>query len=804
MYKLITIIGVVVSLLTIQLTHSQSDFHYLGSCNHQGRPNYLGDLGTVNFGKRITCALPDNYPVSRYHSNYLAETVPSDIHLTEAGDVWITFYSEDTHYRNTLAFYTYDSRVPLTTKPSSLTVVFHNVSQDNNVLHKGDNVFLGHFPANTNIGFALIRDGFHNGIIHKSNPICYTSPQLNPHKRKCSVLLCDEAQVSVLGFEDKEENTAECDGDYNDLIFYITTVPKKASLCSTCPCTYSCDDVTSGGNGGLESEGTLATAIATRQYQRAKTGIDIPEDVRFSEPKAGLLTRGDLELEQFIPEQPFTLQKVKSLVTSPKDLIGLTNAQKIVSVDYSDEVSQERVAAVLSTKTAGKVYDHTKAICDRLMGATIIDLEKVLIDDISFIRSTLKRENGHNEYVICFSVGKDQVNSKSASIISRWALDEYPEKAEYYNYQVWAESPHLVQKLTEEILAKLKNNYTLQSLEGTKLPEVYAKRGSYEQGMLTLDLVNHVNAKSLRISGRIASTETVSSSNFTKQITLSGAEAEQVQIYIGNLFNVGFELRNDKTTGYDGLYLSDGAWALDYDKNLTTIDKFDVAVGVPTVSSSQFFTVERDPVLKGSSKDYINVFRSLRPSGLSKNLSDFSTFSFKAEGTGIAEVILVKSTIKDWSKQYRTEIALFDKQQQYDLPFSSFSNGTKDKLKADDISHIVFTLNDKNATPKSFELRLENVQFNNKKVATINSDQTLTVFPNPVTAKTEIGFNLTERSMAYFTLSNAQGQTVISKTQEFVKGTNRLTLDLSQLPTGIYIASVVTAKGKMMGKIIVD
>jgi hypothetical protein len=50
--------------------------------------------------------------------------------------------------------------------------------------------------------------------------------------------------------------------------------------------------------------------------------------------------------------------------STPTDLLELTNATEVLSVDYFD--GNERQAVCLVTKTDGEVYSHTKSICDRV------------------------------------------------------------------------------------------------------------------------------------------------------------------------------------------------------------------------------------------------------------------------------------------------------------------------------------------------------------------------------------------------------------------------------------------------------
>jgi Domain of unknown function (DUF4114)/Secretion system C-terminal sorting domain len=801
----------IIALLIVQLCFAQNTtFQYLGTFNSSGRPNYLvtpGDVVPADMMARINNSLPENYPVPTYHPEYLSTGVQSDIVVTALSEVWITFVDEGAGYQNTLAFYTYNTATPPTTKPTTLQVAFPNLSKDNNILVKGDKVLLGRFPAGTSIGFAIIANGFQNGGVTKGYATFYSNPNFNPETtaalRKHSVLLNDATGAKIIGFEDLDRGSSGCDNDFNDAVFYATA--SVVTPCVTCPSTVGTGSgVGSGNSGGLESDGCLASAIAGRNFQRAKTSAlsyDNPDVMQqFTASTGNLAVRNDVELEQFVPEQPFYAQPVTAYISTPKDLLGVTNAQKVLSVDYFDDATKERLAAVLTTKTANKVYDHTKVICDRLTGSTLLRTEKIQIDNIPFIRSTLVREDGKFEYAICFSMSKE--SSTNATITSRWAIDEYLVSQSYYNYQVWAEAPHLAQRVVEEILIKLKAQYTLSSTEGENLPQLFVKKGSYDNGLLTLSIYNPIEAKSLTINGNSTYTETGERIDFTKKIALTGKVEETIQVNVGTVFDMGFTIRNDVSNDYDALYFADGAWGLEYDKTKTSVSKYTVAMTSP-VLINDIFTVERNPTIKGQTTDYISLFRSLRPAGVAANISKFTNLSFVGYGEGVAEIVLMKASIKDWSKQYRAEVSLFDEKQQYNLPLSIFSNGTGETLKADDITHIVVTLNNNTKETKYFEIGLDNVQFNNKKGVTISNKESLTAYPNPATTQTTIAFNMSERSMAFFSLSNAQGQTMMENKGEFAKGTTYMPLDLAGLPSGIYVATVTTATSKMMTKVLI-
>jgi Domain of unknown function (DUF4114) len=257
----LTLLAIVGSL---QFSFAQVNVNYLGTFQPNGRPDYLlnpDDNISETFANRIQASLPDNFSVPQYYPQYLSQGVPSDIHLCEASDVWVTFFSESSLKKNTLAFYTYNTTNPLTIPPTSLRIVLPNASQEAGVLRAGNKVYLGKFPANTSIGFALLVDCFNTGQVNLSTTIFYSTPQLNrlnidPFKKQ-SVLLCDELGARIFGFEETQRGTNNSDDDFNDLIFYVSTAPNLTVNCSSCVFTVNAGGVDGGTNSGLESEGSL-------------------------------------------------------------------------------------------------------------------------------------------------------------------------------------------------------------------------------------------------------------------------------------------------------------------------------------------------------------------------------------------------------------------------------------------------------------------------------------------------------------------------------------------------------------------
>jgi Domain of unknown function (DUF4114)/Secretion system C-terminal sorting domain len=798
-------------LFTFQTGLAQT-FTTIGKYNKFGKPNYLdqpGDAISSTFLTRIQSSLPEYYPVPTYHPEYLLDKNTHDIKLKDTADVWITFVDEGAGYNNTLTYYTYDLASPPTVKPTSLKVIFPNLTLDNAILKRGDKVFLGRFPKGKGIGFALIADGFRNETVTTGYNIFYSNPAFNPEadatKRRHSVLLMDSTQKIVLGFEDLRRDDASSDQDFNDAVFYVTAKSVGAAFGSFPITVGSIATVTSGNQGGLESDGCLASAIANRNFKRSKTptvSYENPEELQaFKEVKKGALQiRGDVELEQYIPENPF-LQPSKAMISTPSDLIGITNAKKVLSVDYFDVATDNRLAAVLTTKTESKVYDHTKTICDRLVGSTLVNTENIMIENMPFIRSTLLREDGALEYTICFSVCKD--NATSVTFVSRWGLDEYPSQPTFFNYQVWAQAPHISQKIVEEIIAKFRGQFAnINTATEGKIPSVYVRNGFYDNGFLTLSIYNPTQAKSLIINGNSAPTETLERLPFNHKVTLNGEEEETVKIFVGSVFDMGFSLKADNSTAADALYFADGVWGIDYNKNASKIDKFDVNNTIPT-NETGLYTLERDPILRGQVKDYVSMFRTLRPAATATNVSNFKNLSFTGSGTEVVEVTLIKKSVTDWSKQYRTEVRLENEAKSFNIALADFSNGTNEPLIADDLTSIVFTVKGDGQNVKTFEMNLQNVAFDNKDYKKVTLTDGIAVSPNPVEDVANVNFKLEERGTALITLSNVNGQTMMTKNEVFAKGNNNVKLDMTNYPSGIYILNISSAKGTLKSKIVI-
>lgn len=214
----------------------------LGTWNSLGVPNYLerqNDVISSSLLSNINASLPEGRPVPTYHDEYLVQGRDTNIRLSAAATVWVTFVHEGAGWTNSLGFYSH----PLGSPPASAaaitnpTIIFPNVSYQGSGggLRSGNKVKLGDFAANTELGWFLVAQGWSSSTVQNKTYTVYSNPALNPEAdarlRQHNVLLNDAANsVVLMSFEDIRRDYTSCDNDFNDAVFYVTVSPYSAVI----------------------------------------------------------------------------------------------------------------------------------------------------------------------------------------------------------------------------------------------------------------------------------------------------------------------------------------------------------------------------------------------------------------------------------------------------------------------------------------------------------------------------------------------------------------------------------------------
>ena len=216
------------------------ELNFLGSWNTYGVPNYLvspGDNITSDFLVDINSILTEGQSASANHPEYFANNLNQSIYLLETADIWITFVSEGSGDRNTLAYYTFDKNNPPEEEGdiTECTIIFPNASFNGSKggLYSGDKVHLGQFPAGTSIGWLLIIDAFNDkdNDVEEGDEYLFSHKVLNelsdsPYQQHVVMIEDLTRERFIISFEEKER--PKKDQDFNDNIFYATVSPSSA------------------------------------------------------------------------------------------------------------------------------------------------------------------------------------------------------------------------------------------------------------------------------------------------------------------------------------------------------------------------------------------------------------------------------------------------------------------------------------------------------------------------------------------------------------------------------------------------
>lgn len=796
------------------LSHAQN-YNYLGSFTSNGTPLYLEeddvvDQATLN---AVALALPEGFPVPDYNPQYISSGYDTDIIVTKTADVWVTFVGEGAGYKNVLGFYTYDINNPPTEAPlpEDITIIFPNVSAlySGGGLLVGNKVRIGTFSPNTGIGWVLLADAWSDCAVGYGRWQLFSNPDFNPEAdpdlRNHNVLLSDpENERIILGFEDIRRDYGSCDNDFNDALFYVTANPYEAIVNENLGLITDYTPVTSGNDGGLESHGDLASLIAKRNFIRVSenTAINKKELQTIFQKSNYRASSTDGSLYHYFPEAGFYGTEIP-FRSSPEDLLGITNAKEVFSVDYYEK--EDRVLAALATVTEGTVYDHSKVICDRLNDSKLLDIRTVLLKGHRIIYSKLERAGGQIEYALTFSVLN---NGSSYDLHSLWNIDKYPE-GNYKNFQIWGASMPQVCTVANSILNKLSQEKVLKSeTPDYQIPEIFISKGRYKNGKIYLEMVNKQSINTVAINANKRETEMASEQNISFNISLSGEYREEVIVSTGKLFDIGLALQPGNSTIYDAMYLADGPWGIDYNRNETHINSFVVTQGKTSNEERDQVTyeVERNMSVSGEILGTANVFRTLLPGDQLLNVDGFKNVSFYIKNNVPVEVILITDKTVNWEDRLTYKIDVHKQNTRVEIALNDF-NGLSPNDLVEKVRSVIFSIQGDYQQFKSFDLEIEGLMFTSQNHDVDESTDNLLTkggnYPNPFRNQTQfkVPFETSKIQMNVFDLS---GRMVLNTSYELYNK-NAFIFYSRNLKAGFYTYIVTSMEGDIFsGKFIIE
>lgn len=504
------------------------------------------------------------------------------------------------------------------------------------------------------------------------------------------------------------------------------------------------DPPTSGGNdGGLESNNRLSNAIAKRNYNRAKNNYifnrDLAELVEKSSNYGHKASATNFALQGFIPLDVIDEDYVVD--STPFDLLDITNATDVYAVDYIRDSTP--IASILSLKTENGVYEHTKYICDRLLGAELISVSTIEINGYHFIKSLIENIDGTVEFVLSLSA-KEINGDTEFGVESHWNLDQYEANATFYNFQIWSNSVDDLYVLGQEVLNLLNVQQPVTDYNTSLPPAVFVRKGRYVDGTLELQIVNTNATDSVVFDAGLRSTETSPTVDMTTTINLNGDYLTNAIVDTGYLFDIGFRI-GDGIAIPDDLFLSDGPWGVDDAQDDTAVQEYEITANT-NISNTDDRLVERNLHLIATTSSYVGTYRAMTPRFQAVDLTEFNTFELRAKGTGNLEIAFVKKSIEVWEDQYKTTILLTDTFQDFSVAFSAFTSPNGGTMVLDDLVTIVFTMTSDDGTLQTKEMDLHDIYFGGTAILGVDTfdvskEMTTVNYPNPFTGSTTIKLN---------------------------------------------------------------
>lgn len=196
-----------------------------------GRPfNMLKDPVPADMLAYINQMLPEKQDLRKTNPELLNSNTSVDLRITKKSDVYITFISTVTAVRNAIGFYTYPTSTPPTSPKDikTITYIFPHAGVGTK-LGAGDKLKIGTFEPGTSIGLVLLRDAFNpttGALNNQAVHFCYNdalNPEVDPKLKKHVVLFNYQPTNKILiGFENTDRTTKDCDHDFNDVVLYAT------------------------------------------------------------------------------------------------------------------------------------------------------------------------------------------------------------------------------------------------------------------------------------------------------------------------------------------------------------------------------------------------------------------------------------------------------------------------------------------------------------------------------------------------------------------------------------------------------
>ncbi len=550
--------------------------------------------------------------------------------------------------------------------------------------------------------------------------------------------------------------------------------------------------VGSGNGGGLESE-SLGDLVTRRDFGYIKDGVsrqvNYANSPVFTSNRAYTLGKkaGSLLMADMIPTTLATGDVLR--VTSPQDLTSITKALEVVSVDYTR--GNDAKAVVLGIKTKTKAYSHAKYICDRLRGATLVSCDVKKIAGYDFIRYILEQEDGTLEFGTSFVIGYSN-NKEGYSLQTNWLLGELVGEDTLYNFQVWAASSEDTDKLVADMITKLKASTIREPITSSVVPVIYIVQGFRKGENLMLQIKNTGATVTGQLEIEVKANEQSDFTNFTKAVNLASGEENWVELKVNDGYEYSIKLTSGGNT-QDVVYMADGNWSLDYDKNYTTINTFNVTNETNRVYQPKDLSVYRMASVQATGDDYISLYKGIRQGNAVTDLTPYTHITFFAKGKGKVIVNINRDSITNAKAQFKYEIELTEQGKQYTLLLSDFvSDLIKTPFNPTDVRLVSFTHGYDEKVGTDMAIAVGNLSFMKPTTGLLQTTQTkqpLSIMPNPNQGAFALNFTAKKSEQIKYILTDVMGREIGTGYIDAQAGNNVFQMQLNQAK-GFYFLSL--------------
>ncbi|MFN7312280.1 MAG: choice-of-anchor A family protein [Bacteroidota bacterium] len=584
--------------------------------------------------------------------------------------------------------------------------------------------------------------------------------------------------------------TYQAAGPY--FVCQIVTSPQGCVDTAVTWVVVTSDSCGSGNGGGIESE-SLGGLVGLREFNYYKNNVNRKVDYQTSQTftqqpsslgkKSSALTLQDMFPASLLPGDI-------TRITSPNDLVNITSALEVMSVDYT--VENQAKAVVLGIKTKNKAYSHTKYICDRLRGAELLQIDTVTLKGYQFIRYVLKQENGNLEFGTSFVVSTS-INRTGYNLQTNWLLAEMAEDDSLYNFQVWATEPGYTNKLVSDIIERVLVNNNITQLNTVKVPQLYVTKGYRRGGKLVLHFRNTGSTITTEMAIEERLHEQANLIQRTQTVTVENTLDKEVELVVNDGYEYSINMLDGPLT-QDVVYLADGNWGLDYDREYTLITNFTTANEPSRLYKNSDLSVYRYASVSAISDDYVMLFKGIKQGNAMTDLRPHTHITFYARGNGKLNITLPKDSISRWKQQYYITVDLTSAGMVYNIPFTDFkSDSIEAPFVPNDIRMVMFARGYQgNNGPENMEVAIGNLAFTTPTSGIANSNlietQTLKVIPNPNKGNFEVSFANKTNAKVQIKLTDVLGRVVYSQSHNGMNGVQIVSLNLQETITqkGIY------------------